>query len=78
MPKLPPSLTRDKLIKGLRRLGFLIDKSKGDGSHYKLYSLDKSRSITIPKNLESIRTRGTLEKFIVADIGKIEELLNEI
>lgn len=75
---MPPSLKRQKLIKALRRLGFYIDESKGDGSHYKLYSLDKKRSITIPKNLDGPSVRLSLEKFIIADIGNIEVLLSEI
>ena len=78
MPKLPASIKRKKLIKALGRLGFLVDKSKGDGSHYKLYSLDKSRSITIPKSLEGIHTRKTLETFIEKDISDIQKLIDEL
>jgi len=78
MPKLPPSIHRNRLIKALIRIGFGIDKSSGNGSHYKMYSLDRKRSITIPKHLESMDTRKSIEEFVVKDIGDIGKLLDEI
>ena len=78
MPKLPPSIHRNRLIKALARLGFFIDKSCGNGSHYKMYSLDRKRSMTIPKKLESMDTRKNIEDFVEGDIGDIQKLLDEI
>ena len=78
MPRLPPSIHRNRLVKALLRIGFAIDKSRGNGSHYKMYSLDGKRSITIPKHLESMDTRKSIEEFVANDIGDIQKLLDEI
>lgn len=78
MPKLPPSIKRKKLIRALRRLGFVIDESKGDGSHYKIYSLDKTRSSIIPKKLEGPSVRKSIEDFVEQDIGDIQKLIDEL
>jgi len=50
--ELPGSLHRNKFTKALRRLGFLIDKSGGDGSHCKVTWPGTQKSITIPQRLD--------------------------
>ena len=35
LSELPGEIKRKKFIRGLQRLGFIIDKTGGDGSHYK-------------------------------------------
>ncbi|MDO8469793.1 MAG: type II toxin-antitoxin system HicA family toxin [bacterium] len=49
--ELPGELKRRKLIKALRRLGFLIDERGGDGSHYKTTWPPTQKSVTIPQKL---------------------------
>jgi len=49
--RLPGDLPRNKFLKALRRLGFLIDISGGDGSHCKVVRPETQKSVTIPLNL---------------------------
>jgi len=49
--ELPGNLSRKKFTKALIRLGFLIDKSGGDGSHYKAIWPKTHKSIVIQKDL---------------------------
>lgn len=48
--QLPGNIKRRKFIKALERLGFEINKSGGDGSHYKA-TWTNQKSITIPSDL---------------------------
>ncbi len=48
---LPGEIKRKKFIKALKRLGFYIDKSGGDGSHYKITWPRTQKSVTIPSKL---------------------------
>lgn len=48
---LPGEIKRKKFIKALTRLGFLINKWGGDGSHYKVIWPKNEKSITIPSKL---------------------------
>lgn len=48
---LPGEIKRKKFIRALRRLGFLINESGGDGSHYKVTWPRTQKSLTIPQKL---------------------------
>jgi predicted RNA binding protein YcfA (HicA-like mRNA interferase family) len=48
---LPGDIRRKKLIKALRRLGFDIDASGGDGSHCKVIWPSTQKAITLPKDM---------------------------
>jgi predicted RNA binding protein YcfA (HicA-like mRNA interferase family) len=45
---LPGSISRDKLMKALVRLGFIISKRGGKGDHYKATFEKTQKSITLP------------------------------
>lgn len=49
--ELPGEVKRNKFARALRRLGFLIDKTGGDGSHYKAVWPKTQKSITLPSHL---------------------------
>jgi predicted RNA binding protein YcfA (HicA-like mRNA interferase family) len=49
--ELPGEIKRNKFIKALIRLGFIINKTGGDGSHYKAIWPRTQKSITIPSHL---------------------------
>lgn len=49
--ELPGSISREKFLKALRRLGFVINVSGGDGSHYKVVWPKTGKSITVQKDL---------------------------
>jgi len=49
--KLPGEIKRSKFTKALERLGFDIDRSGGDGSHYKATWPKTQKSITIQSKL---------------------------
>lgn len=49
--QLPGEIKRKKFIKSLRRLGFEISESGGDGSHYKVTWPATQKSLTIQSDL---------------------------
>lgn len=49
--ELPGEIKRKKFIRALQRLGFNIDKSGGDGSHYKITWPITQKTITIQSKL---------------------------
>lgn len=51
LSELPGKVKRKKFTKALRRLGFIINESGGDGSHYKATWPRTQKSITIPSDL---------------------------
>ncbi|MFH1667755.1 MAG: type II toxin-antitoxin system HicA family toxin [Candidatus Komeilibacteria bacterium] len=78
LSNLPGSIKRKKLIKALERLGFLISKKGGDGSHYKITCPDNGKIITIPQKLHK-----QVLYYIVKEIEKYsnytwEDIKNEL
>lgn len=63
LSELPGEIKRKKFIKALRRLGFVIDESGGDGSHYKITWPATQKSLTIPQKLP----KQTL-KYVLSEI----------
>ena len=51
LSQLPGEIKRKKLTKALARLGFIIDKKGGDGSHYKAVWPRTEKSVTVPYNI---------------------------
>lgn len=51
LSELPGEIKRKKFIRALQRLGFIIDKVGGDGSHYKALWLVNQKTITIQSKL---------------------------
>ena len=51
LSELPGEIKRRKFIRALQRLGFLIDKTGGVGSHYKITWPKTQKSITIQSEL---------------------------
>lgn len=51
LSELPGEIKRKRFTKALTRLGFIIDETGGDGSHYKAIWPRNQKSVTIPYNL---------------------------
>ena len=51
LSELPGTLQRNKFLKALRRVGFLIDESGGDGSHVMVTWPKTKKSVTIPHQM---------------------------
>lgn len=51
LSQLPGEIKRKKFIRALQRLGFIIDKKGGDGSHYKITWPQTQKTITIQSHL---------------------------
>lgn len=51
LSELPDKLNRKKLTKALERLGFIISKKGGKGSHIKVTCVRTQKSITLPAKL---------------------------
>lgn len=62
LSELPGELSRDKLIRALRHLGFEIDTRGGKGSHYKVTYISNQKSITIPDKLNKQRLKYVLNE----------------
>lgn len=49
--ELPGEIKRSKFLKICKRLGFVIDKKGGDGSHFKIIWPKNNKMVTVPENL---------------------------
>jgi len=49
--QLPGNINRTKLLKSLKRQGFIVDMKGGSGSHCKIIWPKNEKSITIPKKV---------------------------
>ena len=70
--QLPGEIKRSKLIKALKRLGFVINTYGGDGSHIKIVWPSTQKSITIPDKIH----KQTLS-YIIKEIEKYSEIMWE-
>lgn len=61
LSELPSDLKRNKLIRALIRLGFRVDKSGGEGSHYKIICPDE-KVVVIQYKLHKIMLREVLKE----------------
>jgi len=48
---LPGDLPRNKFLKALKRVGFIVDTSGGDGSHAMIIWPSTNKSVTIPHQM---------------------------
>lgn len=62
LSELPGEIRRKKFIKALGRLGFIIDESGGDGSHYKVTWPSTQKSLTIPQKLPKQTLKYVLDE----------------
>ena len=69
LSELPSQIKRKRFTKALERLGFIINKSGGDGSHYKA---------TWPKTQKSIAIQSDLRKDVLYYLLKEIELIEKI
>lgn len=51
LSELPGTLPRDRFLRALRRVGFAIDASGGDGSHVMVNWPPTNKSVTIPHRM---------------------------
>ena len=63
LSELPGFLNRNKFIKALKRLGFEIDTSGGDGSHIKVECPKNGKVVTVQRDL-----RKDVLKYILKEI----------
>ena len=63
LSELPGSLSRKKFIKALKRLGFRIDITGGDGSHIKVECPKNGKVVTIQQDL-----RKDVLKYVLKEI----------
>ena len=68
--ELPSKVNRDKLAKALTRLGFIISKKGGKGSHIKATFIKTQKSITLPSNLH----KHTL-CYVIKEIEKYSDII---
>ena len=78
LSELPSEIKRNKFIRALRRLGFVIDTKGGDGSHFKATWPSTQKSISIPSKL-----RKDVLYYLLKEIEKYsrktwEDILKEL
>lgn len=73
--ELPSDLKRKKFIRALQRLGFIIDKSGGNGSHYKVMWPTTQKVSQSSMNLEKTYFMRYLKKLksVAESSGKISK-----
>jgi len=69
LSELPSNLNREKLTKSLSKLGFIVSKKGGKGSHIKATFERTQKSITIQKNIN---------KYILSYLLKEIEAISKI
>lgn len=69
LSELPGNIKQKKLLMALKRLGFVINKKGGNGSHCKVLWPKTQKCIIIPKNL----SKNTL-RYILIEIEKCSSI----
>jgi len=69
LSELPGEIIRKKFTKALIRLGFIIDKKGGDGSHYKIIWPTTQKSITIQSKL-----RKDVLYYLLKEIEEVSDI----
>ncbi len=64
--ELSGEIKRRKFTKALKRLGFVIDKSGGEGSHYKVLWPKTQKSVTLQSKI-----RKDVLQYVLKDIEEI-------
>lgn len=59
---LPGEIKRHKFLKACCRLGFVIDRKGGDGSHFKIVWPKNNKMVTIPEDLPKQTLRYIIEE----------------
>lgn len=58
----PGEIKRNKFLNALQRVGFVINKVGGNGSHYKAIWPSNNKSVTIPQNLPKLTVKYILKE----------------
>ena len=78
LSQLPGEIKRKKLTKALTRLGFIIDKKGGDGSHFKALWPKTQKSITIPQDISKYTLYYLLKEIEIASSITWDDIKNEL
>lgn len=78
LSQLPGEIKRKKLTKALVRLGFVMDKKGGDGSHYKAKWPKNEKSVTIPYNINKYTLNYLLKEIETISGVTWEEIKREL
>lgn len=78
LSQLPGEVKRKKLTKALARLGFVIDKRGGDGSHYKAIWARTQKSVTIPQDISKYTLYYLLKEIEIASGLTWDDIQKEI
>jgi predicted RNA binding protein YcfA (HicA-like mRNA interferase family) len=81
LSELPGDLPRKKFLKALRRVGFMVDVSGGDGSHVMVNWPPTNKSVTIPhQRLPKQALKYILKEIETVTIGRItwDEIKKEL
>ncbi|MBN1585001.1 type II toxin-antitoxin system HicA family toxin [Candidatus Uhrbacteria bacterium] len=65
LSELPSDLSREKLIRALVRLGFVVDRTGGKGSHCKLVWPKSGKAVTVLCHLHKHACKYVIEQAMV-------------
>lgn len=69
LSELPGEIKRKKFARALKRLGFIIDKTGGDGSHYKVIWPITHKSLTLQSKI-----RKDVLNYVLKEIEEISDI----
>ncbi|MEA3249256.1 MAG: type II toxin-antitoxin system HicA family toxin [Patescibacteria group bacterium] len=78
LSELPGEIKRKKFIKALRRLGFVVDLSGGDGSHCKAIWPQTQKAVILPQDMPKQVLRYVLKEIEVCSGVTWEQIKNEL
>lgn len=78
LSELPGEIKRKKFTRALQRLGFVIDKIGGDGSHYKAVWIRTQKSVTIQSKLRKDVLCYLLKEIEIVSGLKWEDIKKEL
>ncbi len=78
LSELPGEIKRKKFIRALQRLGFVVNKAGGEGSHYKAVWIRNQKSITIQSKLRKDVLYYLLKEIEIVSGLKWEDIKKEL
>ncbi|MFA6430017.1 MAG: type II toxin-antitoxin system HicA family toxin [Patescibacteria group bacterium] len=81
LSELPGDIPRKKLLRALRRVGFVVDESGGDGSHVMINWPATNKSVTMPHLvIPKQALKYLLKEIEVVTLGRVswEEIKREL
>jgi len=78
LSELPGEIKRPKFLKVCRRLGFVIDRKGGDGSHFKIVWPKNNKMVTVPEDLPKQTLKYIIKEMMEVSCLDWEDIKKEL